>query len=431
MHTFQTRPKSPLRPLLRLAALTPAAFALVACATAVPSAAQRSEPASTLSADNAKFRDFIRDFRAEAIRAGIRPAIYDRSMRGISLNTHIQELNSKQPEFVKPVWEYLDTAVSDLRVQNGRDKLAANATMLANLQSRFGVPKEILVAIWGIETNYGAQMGSYNMFEALATLGYDGRRADFGRRELIAAMTMEQREGYDPKQMVSSWAGAFGETQFMPTTFLNVAVDGDGDGKINLWNSPADALASSATLLSRAGWRTGEPVFTEVTLPKDFPYAEADPDDSRPVSHWRALGVKTALGAELAAGPENAALFLPAGASGPAFLIFHNFKMILRYNNATSYALAVAYLAQRIAGRSPILHSWPRGTEPLSREDRFAFQRSLQRLGYDPGGIDGIIGAHVRGALRDYQKARGLPADGFATRDLLRRMQREIAAKGG
>ena len=287
-----------MRTLLRLAALSPILFAVGACATARPSAAQRSRPATPkpMPADHAKFRAFIRDFRPTAIRAGIKPAIYDRSMRDISLNTHIQELNAKQPEFVKPVWEYLDTAVSDLRVQHGRDKLAANATMLANLQSRYGVPKEILVAIWGIETNYGAQMGSYNMFEALATLGYDGRRAAFGRRELIAAMTMEQREGYDPKQMVSSWAGAFGETQFMPTTFLNVAVDGDGDGKINLWNSPADALASSATLLSKAGWHRGEPGFTEVTLPRNFPYAEADPDDAKPLVALAGIGGEDGAG---------------------------------------------------------------------------------------------------------------------------------------
>lgn len=423
-----------MRTLLRLAALTPATFALVACATA---SAHRTRPPvpkpvpSQERAADAAFTAFIHDFRDDALRAGIKPRIYDRSMRGISRNAHIEELNNKQPEFVKPVWEYLDTAVSDLRVKNGRDKLAANATMLANLQSRYGVPKEILVAIWGIETNYGAQMGSYNMFEALSTLGYTGRRAQFGRRELIAALTMEQDNGFDPKRMVSSWAGAFGETQFMPTTFLAHAVDGDGDGKKDLWNSPADALASTASMLDRAGWHAGEPWAYEVRLPKGFPYAEADPGNREPLAHWRALGVTTATGAALPPGPDKAALLLPAGANGPAFLTFHNFRMILRYNNATSYALAVGYLADRIAGRAPILHAWPRGEEPLSRDDRMAFQRSLKRLGYDPGAIDGIIGAHVRSALRDYQRARGLKPDGFATQDLLKRMQREIVAKGG
>ena len=290
-----------MRTLSRLAILTPAVLALVACATAGPSAAHRTRHAAVATPRpapdrqaareaDAAFRAFLRDFRDDALKAGIKPRIYDRSMRDISRNAHIEELNSRQPEFVKPVWEYLDSAVSDLRVQNGRDKLAANATMLANLQSRYGVPKEILVAIWGIETNYGAQMGNYNMFEALATLGYDGRRADFGRRELIAALRMEQDNGFDPKAMTSSWAGAFGETQFMPTTFLEQAVDGDGDGKKDLWNSPADALASTASMLDRAGWRRDEPWLYEVRLPRDFPYAEADLDNNQTdgalARHW-------------------------------------------------------------------------------------------------------------------------------------------------
>jgi membrane-bound lytic murein transglycosylase B len=274
-------------------------------------------------------------------------------------------------------------------------------------------------------------MGHYNMFEALATLGYDGRRAAFGRRELIAAMTMEQRENYQPKQMVSSWAGAFGETQFMPSTFLAQAVDGDGDARIDLWNSPADALASTASMLDRAGWHRGEPWFLEVTLPANFPYAEADAGNDQPIAHWTALGVKTALGSALPDSPAQGAIFVPAGAAGPAFLLFHNFHTILRYNNATSYALAVGYLAKRIAGSAPILHAWPRGEEPLSRDERTAFQQALKTLGYDPGAIDGIIGGHVRDALRAYQRAHDLTPDGFATQDLLKRMEREIAAKKG
>jgi membrane-bound lytic murein transglycosylase B len=384
-----------------------------------------------MPADEAEFYAFIRSFRDDAIKAGISPSVYDRSMRDISLNTHIQDLNGRQPEFVKPVWEYLDSAVSDLRVQNGEDKLAANGTMLANLESRYGVPKEILVAIWGMETNYGAEMGHYNMFEALATLGYDGRRADFGRRELIAAMKMEQRENYQPKAMLSSWAGAFGETQFMPSTFLDHAVDGDGDGRIDLWNSPADALASTASMLQQAGWHQGDPTYVEVRLPQNFPYAEADASNDQPVSHWRALGVTTAMGAPLAPSPADGAIYLPAGAQGPAFLLYPNFQTILRYNNAASYALAVSYLAKRMVGGAPILHAWPRGEEPLTRDDRMAMQQALKTLGYDPGAIDGIIGGHVRGAIRDYQKSHGLVPDGFPTQDLLKRMERDIAAKQG
>lgn len=421
-----------LRYLARLLALFPALLA-AACATAAPGAAHRPQqpPAASAQDDEAKFRAFIHDFRATALAQGIRPDTYDRSMDGISLNAHIQDLNLKQPEFARPVWDYLDVAVSPLRVSNGEKALAANATMLANLESRYGVPKEILVALWGIETNYGASMGGYNMFEALATLGYDGPRQDLGRRELIAAMKMEEAENLDPKAMTSSWAGAFGETQFMPSAFLAHAVDGDGDGKRDLWHSPADALASTASMLVEDGWRRGEPWGSEVKLPEKFPYAEAEVDNPQPLAHWRDAGVKTALGAQLPDGPDAGAIFLPAGARGPAFLLFHNFNVILRYNNATSYGLAVAMLADRFKGKAEIMATWPRDEQPMSRDDRLAFQRDLATLGYDPGKIDGLIGPKVRKALRAYQAARGLVPDGFATLDLLKRMEREIAAKGG
>jgi membrane-bound lytic murein transglycosylase B len=429
-------PSRPLsQPRLRPGLVLPVLVVLTACAVAQPSAAHRSRHAITAPkpepAADAQFYAFIRRFRAEALKAGIRPWIYDRSMRGLALNTHIQELNNKQPEFVKPIWDYLDSAVSDKRVAHGREKLAANARMLAKLQSRFGIPKAILVAIWGIETNYGAQTGHYNMFEALATLGYGGRRAAFGRRELIAALKMEQREGYRPKQMVSSWAGAFGQTQFMPSTFLAHAIDGDGNGRIDLWTSPADALASTAAMLDQAGWQRGEPWGYEVRLPAHFPYAQADSRHARPLAHWRALGVTTAMGAALPPGPDKGAILLPAGAHGPAFLVFHNFRTILRYNNATAYALAVSLLADRIGGRAAIHQSWPRDEEPLSRAEAKAFQENLKRLGYDPGPIDGILGGKVRAALRAYQRAHGLKPDGFATQALLQRMERELAAKGG
>ena len=435
MKTFSRHPARPRRRLVRLALGLPALFALAACTGEARSASGPAPAAiatpKPLPDDDAKFYAFIRSFRQDALAAGIRPSVYDRAMDGISRNAHIQDLNNRQPEFVTPIWDYLDSAVSDLRVRNGRAKLAENATMLANLQSRYGVPKEILVAIWGIETNYGALMGHYNMFEALATLGYDGRRADYGRRQLLAALKMEQREGYDPKDMTSSWAGAFGHTQFVPSTFLAQAVDGDGDGKIDLWNSPADALASTAALLDKEGWQQGEPCFYEVRLPANFPYGEAERDNDQPLAHWRALGVKTALGDALPPGPDTGAILVPAGAQGPAFLIFHNFHTLLHYNNAEAYALAVGYLAQRIAGGAPILQSWPRGEEPLSVDARKALQRNLQALGYDPGPIDGLIGKHVRTALRAWQRAQGLVPDGFATQKILQRMERQLAAKGG
>jgi membrane-bound lytic murein transglycosylase B len=301
--------------------------------------------------------------------------------------------------------------------------------MLAKLEARFSVPKEILVAIWGEESAYGAGMGSFNMFEALATLAYEGPRKDFARHELIAAMKMEQQEHLSPSQMTSSWAGAFGQTQFVPSSFLENAVDGDGDGRKDLWNSPADALASAANLLHRADWHMGEPCLYEVSLPKEFPYELTGEDAPRAMTEWQQLGVRTIYGDELPNSPGGGAVYLPAGARGPAFMVFHNFKVVLTYNNAATYALAVCNLADHLRGGGQIVAQWPRDEQPLGQSDRFAFQTALKKLGYDPGTIDGVLGHQTRAALRDYQKDRHLPADGFPTKQMLWRMQAETAAK--
>jgi membrane-bound lytic murein transglycosylase B len=423
-------------------ALLPMALAALAtaCATAAPSkepyipAAYAPKPVAqpvTDQAADAKFAAFVRDFRATAIAAGIKPETYDRSMAGINRNPRVEQANLQQPEFVKPIWDYLDGAVSDKRVASGAQLLAADATMLQKIERRFGVQPEYLVAIWGIESNYGDQMGHLNMFEALATLAYDGPRADFGRKELIAALKMEERENLDPKQMTSSWAGAFGQTQFVPSSFLTNAVDGDGDGKIDLWHSPADALASTALLLANAGWKDPGSWGCEVTLPAGFDYADADIDTVKTVEEWKKIGVRRANGEPLPAGDVHAAILVPAGAHGPAFMVFDNFRAVLKYNNAQSYALAVGVLADRIKGGPPVMAAWPRQEAPLTREERIAFQNDLKKLGYDPGDIDGVLGHKVRASIRAYQKAHGMPADGFATEDLLVRMERDLAAKGG
>lgn len=415
---------------------------LTACAsTAAPTsqapyippayAPKPAPPAPDAKAADAKFAAFVQDFRATALAQGIKPETYDRAMAGIQRNPKVEAANLEQPEFVKPIWDYLDGAVSDKRVAKGAELLSADEKMLAKIERRFGVPREYLVAIWGIESNYGEAMGRLNMFEALATLAYDGPRMDYGERELLAALKMEERENLDPKDMTSSWAGAFGQTQFVPSSFLTDAVDGDGDGHIDLWHSPADALASTAHLLANAGWKDGERWGYEVALPVDFDYADADIDTVKTVAEWKKIGVRKANGDALAATDKRAAILIPAGAHGPAFLVLDNFRTVLKYNNAQSYALAVCYLADRIKGGVPIMAPWPRAETPLTRDERIAFQNDLKKLGYDPGAADGVLGHQVRAALRAYQKARGLPADGFATEDLLVRMEREIAAKGG
>jgi membrane-bound lytic murein transglycosylase B len=409
------------------------ALLIGACATAAPSAAAHKEaPAATAepSPEDAKFAAFIRSFRQSARDAGITDATYDSAMENIARNQRVEDRNQNQPEFAKPIWSYLDSAVSAQRIADGRQMLLSYGPMLSGIAAKSGVPPEILVSIWGNETNYGQAKEGFNMFEALATLAYDGPRVDYARPQLIAALQIMQREKYSPAQMISSWAGAFGQTQFVPTSFLQHAVDGDGDGKIDLWNSPADALASAADVLGTAGWQRGHGWGHEVTLPKNFAYEDADLEMVEPLGEWRKRGVRTAFGATLPPGEDSGAIYLPAGVRGPAFLVFDNFKVILKYNNAASYALAVSTLGDQIANRPATMASWPRDEAPMSRDARIAFQSDLQKLGYDIGALDGVLGHKTRAALRLYQKAHGLPPDGFPTVDLLDRMYLEIKSKG-
>jgi membrane-bound lytic murein transglycosylase B len=379
---------------------------------------------------DAQFRAFVAGFRATAVQAGIDPQVYDASMTGVARNPRVEELNLQQPEFVKPVWDYLDGAVSLARITKGQAMLAANAPMLASVEQRFGVQKEILVAIWGIESDFGQEMGSFDMFEALATLGYQGPRSDFGRREMLDALRMEQQEHFAPAQMTSSWAGAFGQTQFIPSAFFKYAVDGDGDGRRDLWRSPADALASAANLLLQSGWERNAAWGYEAVLPARFPYEFAEIDKPTTISYWRSLGVRAAGGWDLPVSDARASIYLPAGARGPAFMVFDNFRTVLKYNNAASYALAVCTLADRLKGFPPIMASWPRDETPLSKAEQLALQTDLQRLGFDPGALDGILGRQGRAALRAWQKSRGLIPDGFATESVLQQIERERAGQG-
>ncbi|HEX4861019.1 MAG TPA: lytic murein transglycosylase, partial [Rhizomicrobium sp.] len=369
--------------------------------------------AAPLSPQDQKFQDFVRDFRAVALAQGIKPTTYDLAMANIARNPRIETLNLNQPEFSRAVWSYLDSAVSDKRVADGRAGLNANLQTLNAIETKYGVPKEVLVSIWGNESDFGHGHEPFNMFEALATLAYDGPRADYAKPELIAALKMMQQQHYTPQQMTASWAGAFGQTQFTPTTFLAHAADGDGDGVIDLWHSTADALASTANVLADAGWERGNVWGYEVALPKDFAYELADPDQAKAIAEWKKLGVRTIAGNALPASEAPGAVFLPAGARGPAFMVFDNFKVVLKYNNATSYALAVCLLADRIKGAGPVVASWPRDEQTLTRDERVAFQTGLAKLGYDIGTIDGVLGRKARAATRLWQKAHALPADGF------------------
>jgi membrane-bound lytic murein transglycosylase B len=415
-----TRPAA-MAVLLLAAACAPAPTApsvslVIAPAAVAPAPALPPLPAM---GGDAAFQAFIRDFETTAVAAGITPDTYNRAVAGITPVPAIQTVIDNQPEFAKQVWTYLDGTVSARRVANAQVMLARYGDVLAGIESRSGVPKEILVAIWGMETDYGGSKGDYSMFATLATQAYAGPRQQYARRELLAALKLMQQGNYPLSEMVSSWAGAFGQTQFMPSTFFKYATDGDGDGKVDLWTSPADALASTAALFQQEGWQTGKPWAYEVKLPKDFDFSIADLDIQKPLSDWAAMGVETADGAALPAGDDAASLYLPAGARGPAFMLFTNFRMIMKYNNAASYALAVGMLADRMTGGKPFVAKWPRDERALSRAERNQFQQDLKALGYDAGDTDGLLGRKTRNALKQYQKSKGFAADGFPTVALL------------
>jgi membrane-bound lytic murein transglycosylase B len=411
----------------RCMALAAATLLLVSCATAPHTRAPVSGPqANPAPPAPGSFAAFIADFRAVALAHGITAQTYDRAVAGIGPIARIQDLNAEQPEFSRPIWAYLDSAVSAARVAEAQSLMRSDSAMLQPIAQRYGVPESILVGIWGMESDFGNNMGSFPLFSALATLAYAGPRTNYARPEFLAALSIEQQQNFPLADMRASWAGAFGQTQFTPTTFLKYAVDGDGDGRIDLWHSPADALASAAALLAARGWERGQDWCYEVALPLGFAYQDADLDNEKSLALWRARGVTLKSGAALPALDQTGAIYLPAGAAGPAFLVLHNFKVLLKYNNAASYALGVSLLADAARGAPPVQAAWPRQETPLSLNQRLIFQSDLKTLGFDPGVLDGVLGRNSRAALRRYQMARGLPADGFPTLDLLTRMNVEL-----
>ena len=362
------------------------------------------------------------DFRTRARAAGIDEVTLNVAFADVRYLPRVVELDRAQPEFTRPVWIYLDSAVSPQRVALGQDKWLQFRADIDAAAVRYGVASEILVAIWGVESNYGSNFGSIPTVDALATLGFDGRRAGWARSELLAALKILQSGDVDRAHMVGSWAGAMGHTQLLPSNVLLYAVDADGDGRRDIWTSAVDALASTANFLARAGWRSGEPWGTEVQLPAGFDVGRADGALRLSSAQWAADGVRTADGSPLPALDEGAIL-LPAGARGPAFLVGPNFRVIQRYNNSISYALAVSLLAQRLAGGPAVQGAWPRDLAALSRAQVVAMQSALNARGFDSGAPDGLPGPATRDALRRYQRSIGVAADGYPTLQLLQQLQ--------
>lgn len=392
--------------------------------TAAPAVAQEV----TITADDkASFARWRSGFRGKALAQGVRSDVFDTAFAGVEPKGRILEYDRRQPEFSRPIWKYLESAVSASRVKNGREKRALHAETLARIGQTYGADTDTVLGIWGLESAYGHAYGDWKIVEALATLAWDGRRQKFAEEQLVAALKIIQRGDIPASQMKGSWAGAMGHTQFIPTSFQAYAVDFTGDGRRDFWaDDPSDALASAANYLARHGWRSGQPAYVPVRLPAGIDFYGLG--EKRSADAWRAQGVTLINGARVPDyGP--AAVIVPAGARGPAFMVFHNFGVIKKYNNADSYALGVAHLGERIGGAGPMVLSWPTDDKPLGRGQKKILQTNLTKLGFDTGGIDGKLGPDSRKALRAFQRSRGLPADGYASTKLLARVQQAVEGR--
>ena len=399
-------PSRSLRPVLRPAALQ-AEAALLARVTGTQEG----------------FDNWVRDFRQRALEQGIRAATFDAAFKEAEFNRKVVERDRNQSEFTKTIWDYLDSAASAARVRNGKAALRKHADLLDRIEETYGVQKEIVVAIWGLESAYGTFRGSTPVIESMASLAYDGRRGAFFEQQLIDALTIVQTGDTTPDRMKGSWAGAMGHTQFMPGSFRQLAVDFDGDGKRNIWeDDPTDALASTAHYLKSNGWKTDVPWGVEVRLPKGFDYLEAKREITRLPSAWARKGV-VGLDGEPIKDFGTASVLLPAGHKGAAFLIFDNFEVIETYNTADAYVIGVGHLADRIAGGAPIKAKWPRSDRALSFKERIELQKRLTASGFDTEGIDAKIGPLTVEAVRSFQRSLGLVPDGYASPALLQKLR--------
>lgn len=359
------------------------------------------------------FSDWKSEFAMRAIAAGNNAADVQRLLSSSNLNPQVISLDSSQPEFSKMPWDYADSAVSSGRVSTGQRKFAEQRSYLSSLESRYGVNAEIIAAIWGMESSYGAVTGNSYIPSSLASLAYDGRRQDFAEKQLLSLVTLLQRGDISWTQLDGSWAGGMGQTQFIPATWLEHGVDGDNNGQRNPW-STADALASTANYLSNSGWVRGLAPFYEATIPANFDYTLVG--SKQPASRWAALGIDTIDDVFLDANTLME-LWLPAGKEGPVLLLSPNFDVIKVYNNSSNYALGVSLLGKAIANQSGLRKSWPRYERPLSTSQVTRLQQRLTSAGYDTKGADGILGTNTRNAFQRWQAANGQTPDGFISQN--------------
>ncbi len=374
---------------------------------------------------DAEFQEWIRGFRQDAERRGISRKTLDQAFAGISSpRKSVVRAKSNQPEVTRTSAEYISSLVSEKRVEAGRESFDNHSALLAAVKNAYGVEPHIIAAIWGVETFYGRLVGKHNIIQALATLAATHkRRARYWREELFAALKILDAGHITPGNLRGSWAGAMGHIQFMPTTYQRYAVDFDRDGQADIWQSEADALASAAKFLKAKGWQKNQPWGFEVRLPRNFDFALAAPETKRTLAFWRDRGVVPAQGIGWPDVDGDLQLMLPSGAQGPAFLITKNFRVLMRYNPSTRYALAVAHLSDRIVGGPGFAQNWPEGQRSLKSVERKELQRLLSAQGHKIGPVDGIIGRGTRQAIRAFQTAAGLPADGHPSEQLLEQLR--------
>jgi lytic murein transglycosylase len=364
----------------------------------------------------ADFSSCIASIRADAARRGISNATLDAAFAGLEPDMKIFDLQNAQPEFKTPIWDYIAGLVDDERIADGKARLREYARAFETAEQRYGVTRFVIAAVWGVETDYGRSMGKRPLVQSLSTLACFGERTNYFRGELIATLKILANGDIPADRLVGSWAGAFGQTQFMPSTFLRLAVDLDGDGKRDIVDSVPDALGSTANYLHRSGWRSGMTWGFEVKLPPGYS-GPSGRKRKAPMAAWAARGLTRVDGRGL--GEAEAGLLLPAGPQGPAFLVTTNFDAIFAYNAAESYALAIAYLADRLDGAGPFATPWPTDDPGLSRAERRELQTLLTKRGYDVGEPDGAIGAKTRDAIADFQRKLGRPVDGRASSKVL------------
>lgn len=359
----------------------------------------------------------------DAARRGISQESFQRFTAGLSPDLRIMDLLDAQPEFTKSIWDYLDILVNDNRLAKGREVLATYKAQFEATERAYGVDRYIIAAIWGIESNYSTQMGDRNVSQSTATLACIGRRQAYFKDEFLSALEILHHGDLRPEQMRGSWAGAFGPTQFMPTAFKRFAVDADGDGRRDVVDNPADLIASTANNLKKDGWQAGQSWGYEVVVPQGFNYMLADKARMMTLAQWEQMGVKRPNGQAFPRPAEKAYLLAPAGAQGPGFLMMQNFRVIMKYNPAEAYALAIGHFADRLRGGPPFVQAWPREERTLSRAERLELQQLLAERGFYRGTPDGQFGGQTREALRNFQASIGAPADGFASAEVLERLR--------